>query len=63
MIIFGCFIFLFISVCFFVEYLKNKRWNNGVCLYCNSGFWKSFDMDSSGEVGYKCTNCGKTIWL
>lgn len=39
-----------------------KNWNNGICPNCNKGFWKSFDMDSQGGIGYTCTNCGSTHW-
>jgi hypothetical protein len=40
------------------------RWNNGVCP-CGKGFWKSFDMDSSGATGYHCTDygCNRHIWI
>ena len=41
---------------------ENIQWNNGSCLKCHKGFYKSFDMDSSGAVGYSCTNCGDTTW-
>lgn len=41
---------------------ENKEWNNGICSECENGFYKSFDMDSSGSVGFSCTNCGNTIW-
>ncbi len=42
---------------------EDKAWNNGVCP-CEKGFWKSFDMDSQGGVGYKCTDlkCNNVIW-
>lgn len=44
-------------------YLKDRRdWNNGVCLKCHTS-WKSFDMDSAGEVGYTCGTGRHTIWL
>ena len=38
------------------------EWNNGVCLRCSKGFYKCFDIDSSGAIGYKCTNCGYVTW-
>lgn len=41
---------------------ENKEWNNGVCFKCNSGWYKSFDVDSSGAVGYSCTNCNYITW-
>lgn len=41
---------------------EDKEWNNGGCPECAKGFFKSFDMDSSGAVGYKCTHCGNTTW-
>ena len=25
--------------------------------------WRSFDMDSSGEIGLTCDTCDKTIWV
>jgi hypothetical protein len=43
-------------------YADKKAWNNGVCPVCNKGFWKSFDVDSGGGVGYKCTNCENSHW-
>ena len=48
---------------FITNFLKlfEDKWNNGVCK-CGKGFWKSFDMDSSGAVGYKCTHCDNIIW-
>lgn len=42
---------------------ERKRWNNGICANCNNGYWKSFDMDSQGGTGYKCTNCNAHVWL
>lgn len=42
--------------------LEDKEWNNGSCPRCHKGFYKSFDMDSSGAVGYSCTNCDYTTW-
>lgn len=41
---------------------EKKEWNNGSCK-CEKGFWKSFDVDSSGAVGYTCTSCHKCIWI
>jgi hypothetical protein len=41
---------------------EDKEWNKGSCPKCNNGFYKSFDMDSSGAVGYSCTNCDHTTW-
>jgi protein-arginine kinase activator protein McsA len=41
---------------------EDKKWNKGVCPKCNRGFYKSFDMDSSGAVGFSCTECDYTTW-
>ena len=54
---------VFTIVAFLVSYFMDKKdWNNGVCT-CGKGFWKSFDVDSSGATGYSCTECDNTIWL
>jgi DNA-directed RNA polymerase subunit RPC12/RpoP len=44
------------------RYMEKKDWNNGVCS-CGEGFWRSFDVDSSGTRGYRCTACGRHIWI
>ncbi len=42
-------------------YNEKRLWNRGHCSICGS-IWKSFDMDSSGAVGFKCE--GKHyIWI
>lgn len=49
---------------FVIGWLTDKReWNGGVCP-CNDVFeWESFDMDSSGAMGYKCPHCHRCIWI
>ena len=44
---------------------KNEQslWNRGVCSECGQGWYKPFDMDSGGAMGYRCTECGDAIWL
>jgi len=65
--IFGLF-FSFFLVCLIICGIilaarsENKKWNNGGCPYCEKGFWKSFDVDSGGAIGYRCTNCNSTTW-
>lgn len=54
---------LFLIVGSYIGYMLDKHdWNNGACK-CNKGFWKSFDTDSSGAIGYKCTSCIECIWI
>ena len=36
-------------------YINIKQYR--ICPYCKKGNWKSFDVDSGGSTGYKCTNC------
>lgn len=48
---------------YIMGYLNDKKnWNNGVCPKCERGFWKSFDCDSQGGTGYKCTFCENSHW-
>jgi len=47
---------------FFGYYSDKKAWNNGACPKCGRGFWKSFDVDSGNNVGYKCTWCENSHW-
>lgn len=50
-------------VLYLLSYQLDKNdWNNGVCP-CGKGWWKSFDTDSSGATGYKCTECCQTVWI
>lgn len=50
-------------VMMYVDYHRNIRiWNNGMCP-CEKGWWSSFDTDSSGATGYKCTECNNHIWI
>ena len=42
---------------------EKRIWNKGVCSFCQRGFWKSFDMDSSGARGYNCSNCDSYCWI
>ena len=57
-----CSVLIFIISGSILNYLDETRnWNKGHCSRCYSQ-WKSFDMDSSGAVGYKCL-CGKYIWI
>jgi hypothetical protein len=37
-----------------------REWNNGWCK-CG-GRWITFDMDSQGGVGHKCSRCSNGIW-
>ena len=54
-------VLIFIIVGGTYSYLCTKKeWNNGRCSRCHSQ-WQSFDIDSSGAVGYKCL-CGRYIW-
>jgi len=46
----------------FAKKLEDKAWNNGACPKCKKGFFVSFDTDSGGAVGYKCTECRNTTW-
>ena len=62
-------VFLIISICILgyvtdkIGYVTDKKaWNNGVCPRCEKGFWRSFDMDSGGNIGYSCTHCDNTHW-
>lgn len=47
---------------FFGWWLERRDWNNGACP-CGKGWWKDFDTDSGGSTGYKCTDCGRVIWI
>ena len=40
------------------------EWNKGACT-CGMGWMRSFDMDSGGATGYRCTygKCQRVIWL
>ncbi|MBT6690897.1 hypothetical protein HOB10_01005 [Candidatus Parcubacteria bacterium] len=51
-----------IGGCIWARHQENREWNNGACPDCEQGFYVSFDQDSSGAVGYKCTHCGYTTW-
>lgn len=63
MVIFAIIVAAVISAIYKIGYKMDKdSWNNGVCTKCEKGFWKAFDCDSGGSVGYKCTNCGYTHW-
>lgn len=63
MIYVGIAILLIMAVGMFVAYrLEKSDWNNGACS-CEKGWWRSFDMDSQGGRGYKCTHCRKVIWI
>lgn len=46
---------------FWKSKMDEKDWNKGYCNKCWTK-WKSFDIDSGGDVGYKC-KCGETIWI
>ena len=39
-----------------------KKWNKGICDKCGEGVWKSYDTDSGGCSGFKCTKCGESWW-
>ena len=44
---------------------EKKSWNGGHCPECAS-LWESFDMDSSGARGYKCSGWGWShpgVWI
>lgn len=59
----AAFLLFFALGCLWAIYSENKEWNNGACS-CNKGFWISFDMDSSGAIGYRCSDprCNKVTW-
>lgn len=42
---------------------EGRDWNGGVCPCENRYRWQHFDVDSQGSTGYKCPNCGRTIWI
>lgn len=52
---------LIFALGFFLEY---RDYNHGKCRYCGSPL-ESFDCDSQGGRGYKCTNddCRNTVWV
>mgnify|MGYP001557855897 CR=1 FL=1 len=53
-----------IGILMYFGYKSDKKiWNKGACSLCNKGFWKSFDLDSVGSRGYKCTHCNKYVWI
>jgi hypothetical protein len=56
--------FLFLMLLWHIlGYFSDKKaWNKGACPLCEKGFWVSFDIDSSGAVGYKCTFCNNSHW-
>ena len=49
-------------ILFLIVYYKNKYdWNDGICRKSGKN-WISFDMDSSGAIGYK-DNKGNYLWI
>lgn len=48
----------------YARHREKILWNKGAC-FCGTGFWVSFDMDSQGGIGYKCSNprCNQHIWI
>lgn len=53
---------LFILILAFARLREKKSWNYGYCPDCGNE-WQHFDNDSQGGRGYKCTSCGKHIWI
>ena len=49
------------AFCWAAYHFEKREWNNGVCRHCG-GMWRSFDIDSSGAIGYKCQS-GHSIWI
>lgn len=49
---------------FYVVRIERRNWNNGFCGRCYTP-WTSFDVDSQGGRGYKCSGCAATrmIWI
>jgi hypothetical protein len=67
-ILLGVVIFLILAYILFARYqflAERKLWNYGICPKCNNGFWKSFDTDSQGATGCRCTNpnCDNGTWF
>ena len=52
---------VFIIVCVISQiHYEDREWNDGFCKRCGN-VWCSFDVDSSGAVGYKCF-CKRVTW-
>lgn len=53
---------VFALAIFLASYAEARRYNNGKCVKCGNEL-KYFDSDSQGGRGYKCSNCGHTVWV
>lgn len=52
----------YIMICI-IAYIREKRnFNNGKCVCCGERL-ELFDTDSQGGRGYKCTKCGRYLWI
>jgi len=41
---------------------EKKEYNDGICPKCGGKF-ELFDYDSQGGRGYRCSKCGRIIWV
>ncbi len=41
---------------------EKKEYNDGICTKCGNKL-RLFDKDSQGGRGYRCSKCGRTIWV
>ena len=55
-------ILILVIGCLLARHYEKRDWNRGVCT-CGKGWWQSFDTDSQGGRGYKCTACARHIWI
>ena len=64
-VLLGCLSLVGLSaLAFFAAGYYNDKlaWNKGVCSKCEKYFWESFDVDSSGAIGYTCPSSGHSHW-
>lgn len=48
--------------CIIVHFQVKYRYNNGTCRKCGHKI-ECFDVGMSGDIGFKCTHCGRIIWI
>jgi len=57
-------IVLLVSCWLLLYFYEKKIWNNGACGNCPDGRWiPVIDADSSRHRGYRCSRCGRMIWI